>query len=80
MSDTSSDAESQEFEEGAAATREETAESEEQEEPEQETTDVPESVSGTEPHRRPRLEWREGQSHCRLGTLKSSAMSIVSDS
>ena len=61
MSDTSSDAQSEEFGEGAAAAREATPESEEQEEPEQETTDLPESVTGTEPIRRTRLEWREVQ-------------------
>ena len=58
---TSSDAESEEFGERAAAAREETSESEEQEEREQETTDLPESYSGTEPVRRSRLEWREVQ-------------------
>ena len=61
MSDTSSDADSQEFGEGPAAPRKETSESEEQEEPEQETTDLPESFTGTEPIKRSRLEWREVQ-------------------
>ncbi len=58
MSDTSSDDESEEFGEGAAAAREETSESEEQEERDEQTTDLSENFSGTEPMRKPRLEWR----------------------
>ena len=61
MSDTGSDAGSEEFGEGADAARDATPESEEQQEREQETTDLPESFTGTEPIRRSRLEWREVQ-------------------